>query len=94
MNGKTRQIYFGKLASAPAQDVFLKEYFSTAYDFGNLDIALNIYNGWRKNSFSSCDCSQTRELNDDDFDPDLLKFISITLAIYLNKNYLVLLLFV
>ena len=52
--GRMRQIYFSKLASAPAQEVFLKEYFlfKLAYDFENLDSALDIYNGWRKSSFS------------------------------------------
>ena len=56
--GRMRQIYFSKLASAPAQEVFLKEYFSTAYDFENLDSALDIYNGWRKSSFSTCNCQK------------------------------------
>ena len=42
--GRMRQIYFGKLTETNIE-VFLKEYFSTAYDFENLDSALDIYNG-------------------------------------------------
>ena len=78
MTGKMRQIYFGKLASAPAQEVFLKEYFSTAYDFDkdSLEKALDIYNGWRKSSFSTCNCQNLTQLTRADFGEgdDILKF--------------------
>ena len=71
-----RQIYFSKLASAPAQEVFLKEYFSTAYDFDkvSLEKALDIYNGWRKSSFSTCNCQQLLDLSSNDFGQDITKF--------------------
>ena len=80
------------MASAPAQEVFLKEYFSTAYDFDkdSLEKALDIYNGWRKSSFSTCDCS-SQNYNQlfpaFDFDPDILKFKGTCLKQKINLRY-------
>ena len=46
-SNKQRKIYYDKIKKAPSQEVFLKEFFSTAYNFKNLDNAINTYIGWK-----------------------------------------------
>ena len=80
-SNKQRKIYYDKIKKAPSQEVFLKEFFSTAYNFKNLDNAINTYIGWKNRNFTTCDCAEEKlvDLSDDDFSNSIFKIKGVCL---------------
>ena len=84
---KAGKIFFNK-AFKVNNSAIMKEYFSTNFDFNNLDKQIDIYNGWRRSNFTDCNCKaeKSRQLNDNDFPEDITKLKGVCLKIKPRKK--------
>ena len=69
---KASGIYLNKNFTR-SNGAIMKEYFSTDFNFENMDEAIDIYNGWRTRNFTDCNCNSTNAV---DFTPDYLNSLA------------------